>query len=253
MSGEATTWRAAPKGLTFPSDRIDVWRVCVDPRDQSEQDFRRILAPDELARASRFHFEKDRGRYIRGRATLRILLGRYLETPPGEIRFQYENNGKPELALPHDPRILRFNVSNSHGLALIAVGSGNAVGIDIEKVRPMPDLLDIARRFFSTREVQALLAVSEDKRQEAFFACWTRKEAFLKATGIGLSYPLSKFSVSVDPDGSAELCEVEENAHAAGQWSLKDVRPGEGFRGTLVWEGGCKCIEHWEFDPGKLG
>jgi 4'-phosphopantetheinyl transferase len=237
--------------LTFPSDRIDVWRVRLDARELPEQHLQGILARDEVDRASRFHFEKDRGRYIKGRATLRILLGHYLKTPPAEILFQYENNGKPEIALPQDSRGLRFNVSNSGGLALIAVGSGNAIGVDIEKVRPMPDLLDIARRFFSAREVQAILAVSEDKRQEAFFACWTRKEAFLKATGFGLSYPLSGFSVSVDPDGPAELREVGEKGNATGHWSLKDLRPGEGFRGALAWEGGCKPIEQWEFSQNK--
>jgi 4'-phosphopantetheinyl transferase len=247
MSG-VEVWQLANAELTFPSDRIDIWRVCLDRWAQPEQDLRGILTLDEVARASRFHFEKDRGRYLRGRATLRILLGRYLETPPAEIRFQYENHGKPEIALPHDSCNLRFNVSDSGGLALIAVGSGRAIGVDIEKVRPLPDFLDIARHFFSAREVQAILAVSEDKRQEAFFACWTRKEAFLKATGIGLTYPLSGFSVSVDPDGPAELCEVGENGNAAGHWSLKNVRPGEGFRGALAWEGECKRIEHWEFN-----
>jgi len=248
MSSEVEVWQTANAELTFPSDRIDVWRVRLDPHELPEQDLRGILALDEVARSSRFHFEKDRGRYIRGRATLRILLGRYLETPPAEILFQYENNGKPEIALPQDSRGLRFNVSNSGELALIAVGSGSAIGVDIEKVRPMPDLLDIARRFFSAREVQALLAVSENKRQEAFFACWTRKEAFLKATGFGLSYPLSGFSVSVDPDGPAELCEGEGNGKGAGHWSLTDVRPGEGFRGALAWEGECRRIEQWEFN-----
>jgi 4'-phosphopantetheinyl transferase len=152
-----------------------------------------------------------------------MLLGRYLETPPAEIRFQYENNGKPEIALPHACRDLRFNVSDSGGLALTAVGSGSAMGVDIEKVRPLPDFLDIATQFFSAREVQAILALSENKRQEAFFACWTRKEAFLKATGIGLSYPLAGFSVSVDPDGPAELLEVKGDPNAVTHWSLESV------------------------------
>ena len=248
MSSQEEVWQTPTAELTFPSDRIDVWRVCLDPCEQPDRDLRGILVPDELARAARFHFERDRGRYIRGRATLRILLGRYLETPPAEIRFQYEHNGKPEIALPKESRGLRFNVSNSGGLALIAIGSGIAIGVDIEKARPMPDLLDIARRFFSAREIQALLAVSENKRQEAFFACWTRKEAFLKATGFGLSYPLSGFAVSVDPDGPAELCQAGEDGNAAGHWSLTDIRVGKEFRGALAWEGGCKRIELWELN-----
>jgi 4'-phosphopantetheinyl transferase len=180
---------------------------------------------------------------------LRILLGRYLETPPAEIRFQYENHGKPEIALPHACRDLRFNFSDSGGLALIAVGSGRTLGVDIERVRPLPDFLDIATRFFSAREVQAILALSENKRQEAFFACWTRKEAYLKATGIGLFHPLSDFSVAVDPDGVAELCDVRGNGNIASHWFLTDVFPGEGFRGALACEGRRCRVAQWTFAP----
>jgi 4'-phosphopantetheinyl transferase len=249
MIKEEMTWHAAPSGLTFPIDRIDIWRVCLVHGDQSDQDLCGILTQDEAARASRFHFEVDRRRYIKGRAMLRILLGRYLDTPPDEIRFQYGNHGKPEIAAPQDSRDLRFNFSDSGGLALIAVGSGSALGVDIEKVRPLPDFLDIATRFFSGREVQAILAVSQNKRQEAFFACWTRKEAYLKATGNGLLYPLSDFSVSVDPDGLAELCEVKGDGDIASHWFLTDVLPGEGFRGAVACEGGRCRIAQWIFAP----
>jgi 4'-phosphopantetheinyl transferase len=245
MCSKVELWQTASAELTFPSDRIDVWRVRLDHHERPERDLRDILARDEVARASRFHFEDDRKRYIECRGALRMLLGRYLEMSPAEICIRYANNGKPEIATRQDSRGLRFNVSHSGGLALMAFGSGSAIGVDIEKVRPMPDFLDIARRFFSAREVQAILAVSENKRQEAFFACWTRKEAFLKATGIGLSYALSGFSVSVDPDGPAELYEVQENGNAAGHWFLTDVRPGEGFRGALAWAGGGRA-EFWE-------
>jgi 4'-phosphopantetheinyl transferase len=247
MSWEVTTWNPAPDDMTFPKDCIDLWRVWLDSRDPAERDLTGILAPDEVARASRFHFENDRKRFVKCRSALRILLGRYLEIRPSEIRFQYQSNGKPEIAFPHHSRGLRFNVSNSAGLAMIAVGSAGALGIDIEKVRPQADFLEIAKRFFSVREVQALLEVSENRRQEAFFACWTRKEAILKAIGMGLSYPLSGFSVSVDPDGPAELWEMVETGNAPGRWSLIDVRPGEGYRGALAWEGRCQRITQWDF------
>jgi 4'-phosphopantetheinyl transferase len=178
-----------------------------------------------------------------------MLLSRYLETPPAEIRFQYQNHGKPEIAFPHACRDLRFNFSDSGGLGLIGVGSGRTLGVDIERVRPLPDFLDIATRFFSAREVQAILALSENKRQEAFFACWTRKEAYLKATGIGLLHPLSDFSVAVDPDGVAELCEVKGNGNIASHWFLTDVFPGEGFRGALASEGRRCRVAQWTFAP----
>lgn len=245
MSNEAGLWQAAPIGLTFPSDRIDIWRLCLDSLESPEPDFSGILSPDESARASRFHFEDDRKRFVRCRIGLRTLLGSYLDIPPAEIRFRHGSNGKPEIADLEDSRGLRFNVANSHSLALIAFSSGRAIGVDIEQVRPALQYVEIARRFFSVREVQALFALPANKRQQAFFACWTRKEAFLKATGKGLSYPLSEFSVSVDPDGPAELREVGGNPDAVTHWSLADVRPAEGYVGTLAFEGAPCRIERW--------
>ena len=132
---------------------------------------------------------------------------------------------------------------------LIAAASGRDLGIDIERLRPMPDLLNIATRFFSAREVKAILAVSDDIRHEAFFACWTRKEAFLKATGVGLSYPLADFSVSVHPHAAAELWEIKGEEGSAGRWFLEDVFPGEGFRGALASEGERCQLRRWIFDP----
>jgi 4'-phosphopantetheinyl transferase len=250
MRSEVEVWQTATAELTFPTDRIDIWRVRLDPPGLPEQDFRGILARDEVARASRFRFEDDRRRYIKCRSALRILLGRYLEMSPGEICFRYENNGKPEIATPQDSRGLRFNVSHSGGLALIAVvGSGRGIGVDVEMVRPRLDFLDIAQHFFSTREVQAILRVCENKRQEAFIACWTRKEAFLKAIGVGMSYSLSEFSVTVDPIGPAELCEVRGNSDIVNRWFLADVLPGDGYRGSLACEGACCRIEQRVFDP----
>lgn len=247
MSSQLDLWQPATSALTFPADRIDVWRVQADSADVGH--LQGILARDEISRASRLQFERGRIRYIRGRSALRILLGRYLQVPPETICFQYENNGKPEIALPREGRELRFNSSDSGGLVLIAVGSGSGIGVDIEKIRPMRDLMNIAKRFFSTREVQAILGVTEEKRNEAFFACWTRKEAFLKATGVGLSYPLSQFSVSVEPDREAELCEIDGEEAAARRWFLTDVFPGEGFRGALAREGERCRIALWKFEP----
>ena len=147
MRIEADAWHAAPLAMTNPNDRIDVWRVCLDSGRQFQREWCGIPAPDEAARASRFHFEDDRGRYIIGRAALRIILGLYLDLTPVKIHFRYEKNGKPEIDTPQDSRGLRFNVSHSGGLALIAVSSSGAIGVDIEKIHAKPDCLDIARRW----------------------------------------------------------------------------------------------------------
>jgi 4'-phosphopantetheinyl transferase len=243
-------WQPDEDGLTFPTDRIDVWRIRIDESEPPIQTLRSLLASDEKIRADRYHFERDRGRYIRGRAALRTLLGRYLDVSPAEVRFRYGNNRKPELAFPLDSRDLRFNVSNSGELALIAVGSRMALGVDLEKIRPMPDLMSVAKRFFSAREVQTILTLDESKRQDAFFACWTRKEAFLKVTGVGLSYPLAGFAVSTDPDGLAELYEVNGQFHEANNWLLMDIFPGEGFRGALACEGKGFRVACRDFAPG---
>lgn len=245
MSSDVEVWQSGPARLTLSPDRIDTWRVSLDSPELSERDGRDLLTPEENARASRFHFEKHRRHFVKCRTALRILLGRYLEVCPGEIRFQYGKYGRPEIGFPPDSRGLRFNVSDSGGLALIAVTSGRAIGVDIEKVRPVPDLLGVARSFFSPREVQAILALSEDKRQDAFFACWTRKEAFMKATGLGLAYPTSGFSVSVDPAAPAELWETGEEGNAGDPWILRDVWPAEGFKGALAWTGEGR-VELWQ-------
>lgn len=247
MGSHAQSWPFGSAALTFPTERIDVWRVPLEAPGRPQTDLFELLSADEAARASRFHFDKHRARYIRGRAALRILLGRYLDVPAREIRFQYENNGKPELAFPVNMRNLYFNSSDSDVLGLIAVGCCQNIGVDLEKVRPMPDLLNIAKRFFSAREVQAILAISEEKREEAFFACWTRKEAFLKATGVGLKYPLSKFSVSVDPAGVAALCEIDGNTDIAAAWFMMDIFPEEGFRGVVACEGHGFSVSTWSF------
>jgi len=243
MNGAAATWKTAPAHVDFPLDRIDIWRVCLDTLHPLEPGFCGTLSQDEVARASRFHFEVDRKRFVRCRIALRTLLGSYLDISPAAIRFRYLTNGKPEIAGPQDSRGLCFNVSNSRELALIAVSSGRALGVDIEKVRPKVEKLEIARRFFSAREIAALLAMGENKRLEAFFACWTRKEAFLKSTGEGLAYPLSEFSVSVDPDGPAELWDVKGDANAVADWCLESVRPGAGFIGALAYKGPAYRVE----------
>jgi 4'-phosphopantetheinyl transferase len=247
MTCESEAWKSAPVGLALSPDRIDIWRVCLDPGELPPHDL--ILSRDEAARASRLHFEHDRRRFVNCRTALRIILGRYLDTHPAEVRFQYEKNGKPELASSQNSCDLRFNVSHSGEWALIAITSGRALGVDIEKVRPMSNHLEIAGRFFSARELEEILAVSEPRRQDAFFACWTRKEAFLKAIGAGLSYPLSKFSVSVDPDEPAGLGQVGDGIQTDSRWHLADLRPAEGYRGALAWEGVCCRLDHWTFDP----
>lgn len=234
-SGTSSSWQQGPSAPAFPADRVDVWRVRLDePVDATSAPS--ILSFDELTRASRFHFEKDRLHFARCRSALRFLLSRYLGIPAAEIRFEYQPSGKPELAAQQNPRQLQFNVSHSAGLALIAVSAGHRLGIDIEKIRVDVDITTLAERFFSARERAGLRILPDRLRVLGFFACWTRKEAFLKATGDGLSFPLADFSVTTHPDLDPALEEIRGNTVARKQWFLADLSVFEGYCATVALE-----------------
>jgi len=230
-----TSWGPGPSAPTFPADRVDVWRVQLEQPGEAISPS--ILSSDELTRASRFHFEKDRLHFTRCRSALRLLLSRYLGMRAAEIRFDYQPSGKPELPAQQNPRRLQFNVSHSAGLALVAVSASCRLGVDIEKVRADVDVTTLAERFFSARERAGLRALPDHLRVQAFFACWTRKESFLKATGDGLSFPLADFSVTTRLDLDPALEEVRGNIEARNQWCLADLNVGDSYRACVAVEG----------------
>ena len=237
-----TAWPQAPSPPAFPTGRVDIWRVCLDEPAKAFSETS-ILSSDEIARASRFHFEKDRIHFTRCRSALRTLLAGYLAIPAAEIRFEYLSSGKPQLAAEQNPRALQFNVSHSANMALIAVGSEHRVGVDIEKIRSDVDTALLAERFFSLRERAGLQALPDHLRVPGFFACWTRKEAFLKATGNGLSFPLADFSVTTHPDLNPELEEIRGNTEVHKQWFLTDLSVVDGYRATVAVEGAFSQLE----------
>jgi 4'-phosphopantetheinyl transferase len=228
-------WSRPPTGLTFPSDRLDVWQVRLDEPGKSDT-AACVLSYDEVARANRFHFEKDRNHFSRCRSTLRCVLASYLAVQAAEIRFQYLPGGKPQIAAEQNPRALQFNVSHSAGMALIAVGSQHRLGVDVEKIRGDVDTAALAKRFFSLYECAELQALPVHLRVPAFFACWTRKESFLKATGDGLSFPLGDFSVTTHPDCDPVLQEIRGDTRARDQWFLADLNLIAGYRAAIAVE-----------------
>ncbi len=238
----ATLWSQAPSTPAFPTGRVDVWRVCLDEPAPAGAEGS-VLSPDEVVRAGRFHFEKDRIHFTRCRSALRGLLAAYLAIPATEIRFEYLASGKPQLADEQNPRALQFNVSHSAGIALIAVGSQHRLGVDIERISSEVDTAALAERFFSLRERSSLRALPDHLRVPAFFACWTRKEAFLKATGDGLSFPLTDFSVTTHPDLDPALEEIRGNTEARKQWFLADLSVVAGYRATVAAEGAVPRLE----------
>jgi 4'-phosphopantetheinyl transferase len=214
------SWALNPEQLDLGEGEIHVWRAYLDCAETALRQFETTLASDEKDRATRFLFQKDRNDFIAARGVLRELLGRYLNRSPADIEFDYGHRGKPSLRTEAFGRPVRFNVSHSHGLALLAFAMGRQLGVDLELVRPEFAADEIAKRYFSTQEVMELRALPASLRAEGFFLCWTRKEAYIKARGEGLHIPLESFQVSLTP-GQPERLQSADNS----QWGLRSLRP----------------------------
>src|SRR5258708_9618484 len=194
-------WMPPPKQLSLKPGELQVWRILFPTLRGQVDDAYKTLSEDERQRASRFRFEKDRVQSVLTRGALRCLLGRYLSADPREVVFRYGASNKPALAYPAtaENNPFSFNVSHSGDVALIAISRLPAVGIDVEVIRPDFATAEVAQRFFSPLEVKGLLSLQRDEQAEAFFSCWTRKEAYIKAVGDGLSIPLDSFDVEFRP------------------------------------------------------
>ena len=236
----SSLWRLCDSPPPVSERHIHIWRVSLESPDEQLPEMRGLLDDYERTRADRFKFDRHRRRFIVGRAALRRLLGMYLGVEPDRLVFQYSGHGKPSLAdCP-----LSFNVSNSHELALLAFTRGRRVGIDVEHLRPMPDALKLAARFFAAAETDALRAAPDELVQSVFFRTWTRKEAILKASGEGLSRPLNSFDVS-PPLGPLEVT-VPDGQGIATNWRLIDLAPGEGYTGAIAADGEAFTIDYFQ-------
>jgi 4'-phosphopantetheinyl transferase len=212
---------------------VHLWIVRLEG---SEDNFARslsLLSPEEKVRAERFHFDRHRRAFVFGRAALRLLLASYLGMEATKIDFVYGPQGKPSLA--DTTCSLRFNVSNSGSLAAYAFTRGCEIGLDIEQHRPLHDREHIADRFFSPEEAAELLALPEAERTIAFFHCWTRKEAYIKAMGGGLSIPLHSFRVSLRPGAEARMISLDGSEEAARGWTLHDFDPAPEYEGAIAY------------------
>lgn len=213
------------------SNRIHVMCASLERSAAEIEHFQQTLFDDERERAAKFRFEVHRRRFIVARGLLRKALSAYLGVAPRDIQFSYGSKGKPALV----GSSLQFNVSHSEEVAVYAFAVDMPLGVDVEHIRPLNDLEAIAQRFFSPGEWHAIEALPAEERVHAFFRCWTRKEAYIKATGDGLSYPLNQFEVSVN--GPAKMLGIEGNAAEASQWSMHDIALPEGYIGALAFRG----------------
>jgi 4'-phosphopantetheinyl transferase len=237
MTIELQVWHPAPAHFTLSPAEVHVWRASLPAKPSRLADLHAILAADERQRAARFHADRDRDSYIVARGVLRTLLGHYVQRPPQELRFSYNLYGKPALQGPPDRTPLCFNLSHSHNLVLYAVTYGRDLGIDIEYVRPNFARDQIAEQFFSPRENVELRALTHVQHTIGFFNCWTRKEAYIKARGQGLSLPLDQFDVSLTPGEPAALLQTRDLPDEAARWSLWELHPGPGYIAALAVEG----------------
>ncbi|HEX4650260.1 MAG TPA: 4'-phosphopantetheinyl transferase superfamily protein [Granulicella sp.] len=217
----------------IPPGHIHAWFFSIDPGACGDCDWHAFLSPEERVRAASFRFDRDRNRFLAAHGILRRILDSYLPQP---ARLVYGANGKPALACGR----LHFNLSHADDRALIAVSATVPLGVDLERVRPEPDAARIAEYCFSPTERSALSLLPPARQAEAFFQCWTRKEAFVKALGDGLSYPLTGFSVSLDEAEDetlgepARILDLAGDAHAAAQWSVHPLVPEPGYVGAIV-------------------
>jgi 4'-phosphopantetheinyl transferase len=239
-------WQLPPPDLALPGDQVHVWRVFLDQPSWYVDGLAQRLSRDELARAERFHFERDMRRFVVGRGMLRTILGRYLAIDPRQVRFRYGERGKPHLADEFAGSGLRFNLAHSHEMALYAFTRGREVGIDVEHVRPLSDVEEIAERFFSAHENAEFRSLPESQELEAFYNCWTRKEAYLKATGDGLTRPLDQFAVSLAPGDLARLLRVTGDPAEISRWSLQALAPAPGYVAAVAVEGPADRLTYWQ-------
>ena len=219
---------------------MHVWclRLCAAP--STLQQLRVALNDEERNRADRFRFPLHRDQFVLARGALRHLLAGILETAAGDVKFQYAPKGKPEC---QSDQTLRFNLSHSGDMVIYAFARNREVGIDIEQHREMKDLEAIAKRFFAAGEVEDLMSLPPAVRPDAFFRCWTRKEAFIKAIGDGLSLPLDSFRVSLLPDQPVSI--LDTPAEQREKWQLADITPCTGYSAALVVENGPLAVNQF--------
>lgn len=228
--------------LRFPAaGEVHVWSVDLGAAATGPW-LAECLSPDEIYRAARFRFPEHRRRFEAGRGSIRHILAGYLGMDPAVLRFRHGVSGKPEIA-GADLDTLHFNVAHADEVLLCAVAR-MPLGIDIEPVSLPPEYADIAERFFAPSEYQRLLAIPPSQRPKAFTRCWTRKEAFIKAIGDGLSFPLDAFEVTLAPDEPARLLRIRRSEAEAGRWTMTEVETPPGYVGTLVVAGPGTAIRY---------
>ena len=244
MSPEPTGWPDGPDAPVLRDDQVHVWRADLALDGAALEALARLLADDERGRAARFRPATARCRFVIARAMLRDVLARYLGEAPAALRFAYGDQGKPALVAPSGAAALRFNLSHSGGLALCAVARGRDVGVDVEQIRDVA-VARLAARFYAPAEQAALAALAPAAARTVFFRLWTCKEAYLKATGTGVSRPLAEVAVALA--GDEPRLAVTGDAGATSRWTLREIDAGQGYAAALAAEGRGWSVIGWRW------
>lgn len=236
MNAPDPLWLDPPADLTLPQDEVHIWRAALNLPAASIQRLYQTLSDDEKERAERFHFENDRRHFVAARGALRTILGRYLGVRPRQLHFGYSPYGKPYLLSGSGVMSLHFNVSHSRSLALYALAWNRKIGIDVEHIRSNVAYEQIAELVFSQQERVVLRGLAPPFQAQAFFNGWTRKEAYIKARGEGLSFPMDQFDVSLTPGEPAMLLNTCGDMVEPSRWLLQELVLGPDFAATLAVE-----------------
>ncbi len=223
---------------------VHLWKIRVNDFKIHLDYLQNLLTEDENKRAQKFRFKKDYNCYIVARGCLRILLSRYCKKKPNTIQFHYSDNNKPFVKqYPH----IKFNVSHSGGVIIIGFTKDYEIGVDVEKLNLNLNHEEIATSFFSAEEINELTKLSIANRPQGFFNCWTRKEAFIKAEGSGLSFPLDQFVVSLDKENHAELLATKWDLNEKSKWFLKPFSPYKNYIGAIAIKGEINHVQWYDF------
>ena len=212
-----------------------------------------LLDDREAQRAGRLRSNRAQAEFVSGRGLLRLAMGKILGLPASEVRFGSVGNGKPVLDGSQTHQELHFNLAHSHGMGLLAIASHAGVGVDVERLRVVSDQVSLAKRYFHPNEVAHLEMLQADgDRLEAFFHAWTRKEAFLKATGTGIGFGLDRVEVTLGPEVTARLVRIDESEDAAVSWTLRHLEPGNGWMAALALKAPCGRLVTSHVDLGLI-
>jgi 4'-phosphopantetheinyl transferase len=238
-------WALAPKTTRLDPGQAHLWAAVSNEFVDQAPKLGALLSPAEQATAERFRLVEDRNRYVIRHGLLRLILGRYLEQRPSAIEFQHGAYGKPGLRMDGAGPHIFFNTSHSAEIAICAITSACPIGVDVERMREIPEIEGIARQFFVPNETRTLMALPAESRMQAFYNCWTRKEAFLKATGEGIAESLAKVEVTVAPEDKPRVVSASGDREAQEQWQLQPFSPASGYLGCVAYKNAVLALNQW--------